>query len=314
MNVICILGGWLLLWEKSKRDCGEGEGGSVKKEGKIFPRTPAHPCPSPSSPKCSFSSPSFPPFFPPRGLPASPFRRTHKANHRWLGLARRGASFPASPPSPPLISPSNSILAPVPGALACRGLRPCPSPPCGCMRAEAGAGGGKKGGSHHFRQLTCKMADCLGLALATRAAAFRRHRWHGMGPARGAPAATASPPGARLPGAHPGLGPGDFWDFPFPAGAGASQPRDPPAAREAPTHAPKSASFHLLSGFCSGNGTKGSSIIFSDRIFKKLLLKMPSVPLGDIVGVEAWLQNFFLDALDDVSFFVYCDNISETAV
>lgn len=41
---------------------------------------------------------------------------------------------------------------------------------------------------------------------------------------------------------------------------------------------------------------------------------MPSVPPEDIVGVEAWLQNFFLDALDDVSFFVYCDNISETAV
>lgn len=52
-------------------------------------------------------------------------------------------------------------MAPVPGALACGGLRPCPSPPRGCMRAEAGAGGGKKGGSHHFRQLTCKMADRL---------------------------------------------------------------------------------------------------------------------------------------------------------
>lgn len=183
--------------------------------------------------------PFFPPIFPPSRPSCLSLPQDAQSHHRWLGLARRGASFPASPPSPPLISPSNSILAPVPGALACRGLRPCPSPPCGCMRAEAGAGGGKKGGSHHFRQLTCKMADCLGLALATRAAAFRRHRWHGMGPARGAPAATASPPGARLPGAHPGLGPGDFWDFPFPAGAGASQPRDPPGRARGTNPRPK---------------------------------------------------------------------------
>lgn len=38
------------------------------------------------------------------------------------------------------------------------------------------------------------------------------------------------------------------------------------------------------------------------------------MPPRDIVWLQAWLHNFFLDALDDVSFFVYCDNISETAV
>lgn len=69
MNVICILGGWLLLWEKSKRDCGEGEGGSVKKEGKIFfPAPPRIPAPRHPHPNALFL-PLFPPIFPPRGLP-----------------------------------------------------------------------------------------------------------------------------------------------------------------------------------------------------------------------------------------------------
>lgn len=65
MNVICILGGWLLLWEKSKRDCGEGEGGSVKKEGKIFSPHPRASLPLAILTQMLFFFPFFPPIFPP---------------------------------------------------------------------------------------------------------------------------------------------------------------------------------------------------------------------------------------------------------
>lgn len=63
-----------------------------------------------------------------------------------------------------------------------------------------------------------------------------------------------------------------------------------------------------------GMAPKAALSYFFTVYFKKLLFKIPFVPPGDTVWLEAWLHNFFLDALDDVSFFVYCDNISETAV
>lgn len=190
MNVICILGGWLLLWEKSKRDCGEGEGGSAKKDGKISPRPTRIPAPSVFSPILTQMprSPSFffyyyffnfPPIFPPSMPSCLSLRRT-KAKGGWA-VARR--AHPSLSP-PPLISPpSNSSLAPVPGALACAwgggwggGPRPLSLPfPAGACVLETVAER-EKGASHHFRQPTRKMADALSPLSAT------RHRGHGGGP------------------------------------------------------------------------------------------------------------------------------------
>lgn len=134
----CHLHSWRLATSVGKVKAGLRGGrrgvGEERREDFFSPhptRIPAPRHPHPNALFLIYFSPSFPPFFPLSSMPSClslPQDAQKPTADRPCVETKRILSL--SPPSPPLISPSNSILAPVPSALARGGLRPLslPSP------------------------------------------------------------------------------------------------------------------------------------------------------------------------------------------
>lgn len=259
---------------------GGRRGGRRRKEGRFF--LSPHPTRIPAlvvlAQTLLFSV--FPPIFsPPRSLPASPFRR------RRTGRGRARRVLPFSPPFPPLISPSNSTLAPVPSTLTGGGPRPrsLPSPRVHACSTVAERGKKKVGatilGSRCVKWPILFPPAPRQAGGRIPAASRRRRRRRG----RILPAGPSVRGGARR-----GLG---CRDFPFPAGHGLGAATNRPRLRAAANPQPKT---HLpLSHLRSrqrGRRRRRASAPFSP-VLLKLSLKMAPVPHEDMENFEVRLQN-----------------------
>lgn len=136
----CHLHSWRLATSVGKVKAGLRGGrrgvGGERREDFFSPHPTRIPAPRHPRPKCSFFFLfwPFPPIFSPPSMPSclSLPRDAHKSQRRMgRGEAKR-ILFPLPPFSPPLISPSNSILAPVPRRPRARGAAaPLPPLPAG---------------------------------------------------------------------------------------------------------------------------------------------------------------------------------------